>query len=107
MATVAVSINGRKYAVSCDDGNEDHVARLADYIDGKVTEFAGSLGQVGDAQLLLMASILLADELSDALYGKPTPGDSLASHLLPGGLAQRLDSAAAQIEDIAGALERF
>jgi cell division protein ZapA len=106
MATVAVTINGRQYPVNCDDGNEDHVCRLADYVDGKVSELAESVGRVGDTQLLVMASLLVADELSDALYGAALPGRGGAKAVVPDGLAQRLDTAAVQIEGIAGELER-
>ena len=106
MATVAITINGRKYTVNCDDGNEDHVCRLANYVDGKVSELAESLGRVAEAQSLVMASLLVADELSDALYGAALPGRGGAKAVVPDGLAQRLDSAAAQIEGIAGELER-
>ncbi len=65
MGEVAVTINGRNYAVACDDGQEDHVARLASYIDKRVAELAETVGQVGDARLLVMAGLLVADELSE------------------------------------------
>lgn len=63
MTQVDVSINGRTYAISCDDGQEAHVGRLARYLDQKVAALAKSVGQVGDARLLVMASILVVDEL--------------------------------------------
>ncbi|MBI3706495.1 MAG: cell division protein ZapA [Proteobacteria bacterium] len=66
MAQVTVRINNRNYQVGCEDGQESHVAKLAEYIDGKVAELASQVGQVGDARLLAMASLLIADELSEA-----------------------------------------
>ena len=63
MTQVDVSINGRTYAISCDDGQEAHVARLARYLDQKVSTLAKSVGQVGDARLLVMASLVVVDEL--------------------------------------------
>lgn len=65
MGQVAVTVNNRSFTVACDDGQEDHVTELAQYIDGHVGELSNSVGQVGDARLLLMASLLVADELSD------------------------------------------
>jgi cell division protein ZapA len=67
MAVVDVMVNGRTYPVACDDGQEDHLIDLAHYIDKRVAELAKTMGQVGDARLILMASLLVADELSEAV----------------------------------------
>jgi cell division protein ZapA len=67
MGQVSVTVNGRNFMVACDDGQEDHVTELAVYIDGHVTELANSVGQVGDARLMLMASLLVTDELSEMI----------------------------------------
>ncbi len=66
MAQVTVTINGRTYPVVCDDGQEEHVERLATYIDKRALEIAQTVGQVGEGRLLVMASLLIADELSEA-----------------------------------------
>ncbi len=66
MATVTIKINDRAYSIGCDDGQEAHLAKLAEYLDGRVRELAGSIGQVGDARLLVIAGLLISDELSDA-----------------------------------------
>ena len=66
MAQVTVQINGRSYQIACDDGQEAHLTRLGGYIDNRVQELIAAVGQVGDARLLVMVSLLIADELSDA-----------------------------------------
>jgi len=66
MGQVSVPVNGRFYAVSCDDGQEARIRRLAQYVDAKVNSFVASVGQVGEARLLLLAALTIADELSDA-----------------------------------------
>jgi len=63
---LAVTINGRSYDVACDDGQEDRVTRLAAYIDKRAEEIAETVGAVGEGRLLVMTSLLLADELADA-----------------------------------------
>jgi cell division protein ZapA len=65
MAQVSVTINGRQYEVRCDDGQEAHLYKLADYVNVKVSELAKALGQIGEARLLLMVSLLIVDELGD------------------------------------------
>ena len=66
MGEIAVTIGGRRYPVACDDGQEEHVAKLAAYIDRRAGELAESVGKVGEARLLVMISLIVADELADA-----------------------------------------
>ncbi|MGK2740612.1 cell division protein ZapA [Tepidicaulis sp. LMO-SS28] len=66
MAEVTVSINGRSYNVACDDGQEERLMQLARYVDGNASDLASSVGQVGDARLMLMVSLMIADELFEA-----------------------------------------
>ncbi len=65
MAQVEIRINNRPYRISCDDGQEDHLTRLAGFVDKRVQELVASVGQVGEDRLLVMASLLIADELSE------------------------------------------
>jgi len=71
MAQVTVTIHNRAYQVACEDGQELHVQKLAAYIDRRVTELAaksgvpGPSGQVTESRLLVMAALLIADELGE------------------------------------------
>jgi cell division protein ZapA len=104
MSKVAVTINGRKYDIACDDGQEAHLARLAQYIDKRVDELVAAVGQVGDARLLVMASLLIADELSEVY----TELDTLRNERRgPNAIAiNDLDRLAQRIETIAERLEQ-
>lgn len=66
MAQTTVTVNGRSYQVGCDDGEEEHVADLAAFLDKRVRELADKVGQVGEARLLLMAGLTIADDLATA-----------------------------------------
>ncbi|HEV8033101.1 MAG TPA: cell division protein ZapA [Stellaceae bacterium] len=66
MGQVVVKINGRDFALRCADGQEPRLRRLAQYVDAKIGEFVKTLGQVGEARLILLAALAIADELSDA-----------------------------------------
>ncbi len=112
MAQVAVQVNGRSYDIACDDGQEAHVDRLAGYLDQKVCDLASQIGQVGDTRLLVMASLLIIDELSEA-YGaleeaahRPASAGSSAGSLDEGRLADGLDKLAGRIDQVANRLER-
>ncbi|WP_409515992.1 cell division protein ZapA [Aquidulcibacter sp.] len=65
MAKVQIEINGRRYAIGCDEGQEDHVMRLARYFDDHVKRLASSVGQIGDQRLFLMGALIVADEMHD------------------------------------------
>ncbi len=65
MAQVSVTINGRGYQIACDDGQEGHLTQLGQYVDKRVKELVQAVGQVGDSRLLVMVSLLIADELAE------------------------------------------
>jgi cell division protein ZapA len=105
LAQVSVTINGRIYQISCDDGQEANLMRLAGYVDKRVGELVASVGQVGDDRLLVMANLLVADELSDAA----TRLDGLdGSNRLreEESLISNIDTLAERIEHIAQRLEQ-
>ena len=112
MGQVVVKVNGRDFTLSCTDGQEPRTRRLAQYVDAKVGDFSKSLGQVGEARLILLAALVIADELSDAnealaqerarggLTGAGAPDDS-ATQAAASGIrtaAHRIESIAASIE---------
>ncbi len=66
MGQVSLTINGRPFAVTCDDGQEARIRRLGEYVDAKVADFVRSVGHVGEGRLLLLAALVIADELADA-----------------------------------------
>jgi len=109
VAQVNVEINGRKYQIACDDGQEAHLTRLGNYIDNRVQELVAAVGQVGDARLLVMVSLLVADELSDAyaeLEVARSADDGAAAMLrAEESLSVRVESLAERIEKIAEHLE--
>ena len=65
MAQVTIQVNGKPYAVGCDDGQESHLRSLAAVIDAKVREVAPEAGQLGETRLMLMGALLIADDLSE------------------------------------------
>ena len=65
MAQVNVTINGRHYRMGCEDGQEDHVTRLAEEIDTRIEQLRGAHGEIGDQRLTVMAALTVADELTE------------------------------------------
>ena len=66
MSHVSVTIHGRQYRMACEDGQEDHLVRLAKDLDQRIEQLKGSFGAIGDMRLIVMAALTLGDELSEA-----------------------------------------
>lgn len=65
MGQIDVTLNGRAYRLECGDGEEAHLLDLAEYLGTHVEAMRQKFGQVGDDRLILMASLVVADELWD------------------------------------------
>ena len=108
MGQVVVKVNGRDFPLSCADGQEARIRRLAQYVDAKIGEFTKTVGQVGEARLILLAALVITDELSDAnealqqerSRARPGGGGEASEAAASGirGAAQRIESIAARIE---------
>ena len=66
MPEVNVEINGRKYRMACEAGQERHLIGLAERFDAHVEQLKGAVGEIGDNRLTVMAGIAVVDELSEA-----------------------------------------
>ena len=65
MAQVNVTVNQQSFRIACEDGQEDRLSDLAKIVDDKVSELVSQVGQVGQNRLLVMAALVIADELVD------------------------------------------
>ena len=110
MPRVSVTINERAYNIACDEGQEDNLTRLGEYVDRRIGQLAAAVGQVGDDRLLVMASLLIADELSDALEQlealRDTDSDATRRVDAEEALFAHVESVAERIENIAARLEQ-
>jgi cell division protein ZapA len=107
MPMVEVTVNGRRHAVQCGVGEEARVKRLASYIDRRVSELAKGQAQQGDTRLLLMASLMIADELSDAFDEIKRLQSALEERTVEGEqqAAVAVEQVARELEAIAARLE--
>jgi cell division protein ZapA len=116
MPLVNVMVNNRAYTIACDEGEEAHLKDLAAHVDEKAREVLASVGQVGDARMLLMAALLIADEHHDlatkvaagAQAATANSGEKQNLHLraerAESDAADALEIAAKKLEDIAARL---
>ena len=67
MSHVSVTIHGRQYRMACEDGQEDHLVRLAKDLDQRIEQLKTSFGAIGDMRLIVMAALTIGDELFEAI----------------------------------------
>jgi cell division protein ZapA len=65
MAQVTVKINGFAYPVGCEDGQEAHLMAMAAQVDTRVESIKALGGNSGESRLLVLAALLMADEIHD------------------------------------------
>jgi cell division protein ZapA len=117
MPEVTVEIAGKKYRMSCEEGQEEHLQGLAAQFNERVESFKGNFGEIGDARLTVMAGIAVLDELAEAerrieglkqdIAELTTAGRELTleAEELEQKFARRLAEAARKVESIAQAID--
>jgi len=99
MAQINVDVAGKMYPLACGEGGEERLRKLAGYVDSKAKDLSGKLGHVAENKLLLMAAILIADELHEALEGQG--GAGIMGALSEEDLAAVLNEVSTDVEAIA------
>lgn len=104
MAQVTLRINGYAHAIACADGEEEHLKAMGTELDARITALrqAGLAG--GEAKMLVLAALQLADELADAerLQGDARPASGAVDQA---GIAAGLSALAGRIGQVAARLE--
>lgn len=63
MGQVTVTLNTKTYRLRCGDGEEQRLAELAEHVGQRIDQLASQFGQFGDERLLLMAALLITDDM--------------------------------------------
>ncbi|MBE0581394.1 cell division protein ZapA [Devosia sp.] len=117
MPEVNVEINGRKYRMACEEGQQQRLIGLADRFNTHVEALKGAVGEIGDNRLTVMAGIAVVDELAEAekrikaleteVLVLTRAGQEVAAEIeaLEARFASKLSDAAKALEGVAGALD--
>lgn len=108
MAQVTVKINGYTYTVGCEDGQESHLMAMAEQVENRVGSIKALGGSSGESRLLVLASLLMADELHDMKVelDSARAGGPRKPPKPEGELGKRMTRLAQRAEQIAADLER-
>ncbi len=111
MAEISITINGRNYGIACDDGQEKRVQELARLVDGRLREIARAGAASNESHLLVLTSIILADEISDLkASGAMSPGTTMGVKMSEDeeeAIVSAIDLLASRIDAIAGNLQKL
>jgi cell division protein ZapA len=105
LGKVHIVVNNRGYDVACDDGQEADVNNLAQDLARRVERLVQSVGQIGDARLLLMAALLISDELASTKRELDRVNDRERGEEEEERLADSLERLANRVEAIVVRLE--
>ncbi len=110
MAQVTVKINGYSYMVGCEDGQEPHLIAMAAQVESRVDSIKALGNTSGEARLLVLAALLLSDELHDVKAElealRAAPAKSARPAKPAGELAKTMTRVNQRAEEIAAHLER-
>jgi cell division protein ZapA len=115
-SVVTIRLNGTPYQIGCGAGEEEHVARLGSEVEDVLQQLVASVGQIGEARLLAMVALILADKASETGASETGASETAASESAAAAIdndaakraediaADALESAAAKISAIAATL---
>lgn len=116
MTALRLLIGGREYDLACDDGQETHLKNIARTLDQRVRTLGEALGKPTESQLMILAALMLTDELQDAkkeveqlrhdIQNSSQSFERNKQIELENAIALTINNIADRIETIAGELER-
>ncbi len=65
MAQVTLRINGYAYTLGCKDGEEKHLEAMGAEVSSRIDGVRAGAGPSGESRMLVMAALLMADEIFD------------------------------------------
>jgi cell division protein ZapA len=80
MASINATIAGRQFRLACEDGQEDHLQALARELDERIEGLRKKFGEIGDTRLIVMAALMVSDELSEVARNLRRMEEELVTH---------------------------
>ena len=101
-SVVTIRLNGKPYQIGCDAGEEAHVTKLGAEVDTVMQSLVDSVGQIGEARLLAMTALIIADRSSNGSAGSPSPPVDTGQDAEAAAMA--LEKAATKLTELASKL---
>ena len=105
-SVVTIRLNGNPYQIGCGAGEEAHVSRLGEEVESIMQSLVASVGQIGEARLLAMVALILADRAAGQTENPPKDSEIAAASKDQEAAAEALEMAAARITTLATRLTK-
>ena len=100
-SVVTIRLNGNPYQIGCGAGEEAHVSKLGEEVESIMQSLVASVGQIGEARLLAMVALILADRAAGHTENTPPQSEIAAATADQNAAAEALEMAAARITTLA------
>ena len=65
MVEVEIDIDGRKYRMVCNKGEEERILAIGNRFSTYIRDLRQKFGEIGDHQITFMAAMMVTDQLAD------------------------------------------
>ena len=105
-SVVTIRLNGNPYQIGCGAGEEAHVSKLGEEVESIVQSLVESVGQIGEARLLAMVALILADRAAAQTADMPKDNEVAVISADQDTAAEALEMAATRITTLASRLTK-
>ena len=105
-SVVTIRLNGNPYQIGCGAGEEAHVSKLGEEVESIMQSLIVSVGQIGEARLLAMVALILADRAVGQTANAPKGSEMATTGADQDAAAEALEMAAARITTLASRLTK-
>ena len=105
-SVVTIRLNGNPYQIGCGAGEEAHVSKLGEEVESILQSLVASVGQIGEARLLAMVALILADRAAGQTANTSKDSKMATTAADQDAAAEALEMAAARITTLATRLTR-
>ena len=106
MPQVTLRINGYSYTIGCKEGEEDHLEAMGAEVTRRIEGVRLAAGPSGEARMLVMAALLMADDIFDLRARLEAAEAGTGSVKADPKLGRKLNRMARRAEEIAEGLEQ-
>lgn len=65
MSKLTINLYGKDYVVNCDPGQEQRLQEVVKFVEERMKEVEGKVGNTTEARLLMLTCLHMADEMID------------------------------------------
>ena len=107
MGEVNITISGRNYGISCQDGQEQRVVDLGHYVDSRMKDISKAGAAANETHLLVLTGLMLADEIFEMRESgtSSAPPQQNTANENEAEVAQAIDQLAQRIDTIANRIQ--